>query len=132
MSCNHGREHTLNSVQTTRDMSDMGVEFLVDSVSSSLYKSWKVQRTRPRLKLELATRMPPPRPLSFSTPDSTMFRSGLGNILYCPHHKVGNHSTADLAPEEPRLHPDEKKALNEDHQLVSQRQLTTDQLCKSR
>ena len=58
MSCNQGREHTLNSVQTTRDMSDMGVEFLVDSVSSSLYKSWKVQRTRPRLKLELATRMP--------------------------------------------------------------------------
>ena len=45
MSCNQGREHTLNSVQTTRDMSDMGVEFLVDSVSSSLYKSWKVQRT---------------------------------------------------------------------------------------
>ena len=75
---------------------------------------------------------PPPRPSSFSTPDSTTLRSGLGNILYCPHHKVGNHSTADLAPEEPRLHPDEKKALNEDHQLVSQRQLTTDQLCKSR
>ena len=130
MSCNQGREHTLNSVQTTRDMSDMGVEFLVDSVSSSLYKSWKVQRTRPRLKLELATRMPATQALELL--HSRLHHVQVRPILYCPHHKVGNHSTADLAPEEPRLHPDEKKALNEDHQLVSQRQLTTDQLCKSR
>ena len=51
MSCNQGREHTLYSVQTTRDMFDVGVEFLADSVSSSLYKPWEVHRTLPRLKL---------------------------------------------------------------------------------
>ena len=39
-------------------MSDIGVEYLADSVSSSLYKPWEVQRTGPRLKLELATRTP--------------------------------------------------------------------------
>ena len=52
------REHTLYAVQTTRDVSDIGVEYLADSVSSSLYKPWEVQRTGPRLKLELATRTP--------------------------------------------------------------------------
>ena len=58
MSCTQGREHTLYAVQTTRDVSDIGVEYLADSVSSSLYKPWEVQRTGPRLKLELATRKP--------------------------------------------------------------------------
>merc|ERR1740128_1121001 len=58
MSCTRGREHTMFSVQTTRDVSDIGVEFLADSVSSSVYKPWEVQRTLPRLKLELATRTP--------------------------------------------------------------------------
>ena len=47
MSCTQGREHTLYSVQTTRDMFDVGVEFLADSVSSSLYKPWEVHRTLP-------------------------------------------------------------------------------------
>ena len=31
-----GREHTLYSVQTTRDVSEIRVEFLADSISSSL------------------------------------------------------------------------------------------------
>ena len=95
MSCTQGREHTLYSVQTTRDVSDIGVEFLADSVSSSLYKPWEVQRTLPRLKLELATRTPATKALELL--HSAAFRSGLGNSLYCPDHKVGSHGTADLA-----------------------------------
>ena len=58
MSCTQGREHTLYTVQTTRDVSDIGVEYLADSVRSSRYKPWEVQRTGPRLKLELAPRKP--------------------------------------------------------------------------
>lgn len=95
MSCTQGREHTLYSVQTTRDVSDIGVEFLADSVSSSVYKPWEVQRTLPRLKLELATRTPATQALELL--HSAAFRSGLGNSLYCPDHKVGSHGTADLA-----------------------------------
>merc|ERR1712025_912070 len=95
MSCTQGREHTLYAVQTTRDVSDIGVEYLADSVSSSLYKPWEVQRTGPRLKLELATRTPAVQALELL--HSAAFRSGLGNSLYCPRHKVGSHGTADLA-----------------------------------
>ena len=97
MSCTQGREHTLYSVQTTRDVSDIGVEFLADSVSSSL--SWEVQRTLPRLKLELSTRIPATQALELL--HSAAFRSGLGNRLYWPDHKVSSHGhgTVDLAPE---------------------------------
>ena len=77
------------------DVSDIGVEYLADSVSSSLYKPWEVQRTGPRLKLELATRTPAVQALELL--HSAAFRSGLGNSLYCPSHKVGSHGTADLA-----------------------------------
>ena len=100
MSCTQGREHTLYSVQTTRDVSDIGVEFLADSVSSSLYKPWEVQRTLPRLKLELATRTPATQALELL--HSAAFRSGLGNSLYWLNHKVSGHGTANLSPEELR------------------------------
>jgi len=95
MSCVQGREHTLYAVQTTRDVADIGVEYLADSVSSSLFKPWEVQRTLPRLKLELATRTPATQALELL--HSAAFRSGLGNGLYCPAHKAGSHGTADLA-----------------------------------
>ena len=62
-------------------MSDIGVEFLADSVSPSLYKPWEVQRTLPRLKLELATRTPATQALKLL--HSAAFRSSLGNRLYC-------------------------------------------------
>jgi len=95
MSCTQGREHTLYAVQTTRDVADIGIEYLTDSVSNSVFKPWEVERTAPRLKLELATRTPATKALELLHQAS--FRSGLGNGLYCPDHKVGSHGTAQLS-----------------------------------
>ena len=86
MSCTQGREHTLYAVQTTRDVSDIGLEYLTDSVSNSVYKPWEVQRTLPRMKLELATRSPATQAMELL--HEAAFRSGLGNSLYCPSSKV--------------------------------------------
>ena len=86
--------------KTTRDVSDIGVEFLADSMYSSLCKLWEVQRTLPRLKLALATRTPASQALELLY--SATFRSGLGNRLYFPDHKVGSNGISDLAPEELR------------------------------
>jgi len=94
MSCTQGREHTLYAVQTTRDVSDIGLEYLTDSVSNSLYKPWEVQRTLPRMKLELATRSPATQAMELL--HEAAFRSGLGNSLYCPSSKVGSHGTAAI------------------------------------
>merc|ERR1711963_483471 len=86
MSCTQGREHTLYAVQTTRDVADIGIEYLTDSVSNSLYKPWEVQRTLPRMKLELATRSPATQAMELL--HEAAFRSGLGNSLYCPSPRL--------------------------------------------
>jgi len=38
MNCTQGREHTLYSVQVTRDNAEIGVDFLSDSVSNQVFK----------------------------------------------------------------------------------------------
>ena len=92
MSCTQGREHTLYAVQTTRDQAEVGVDYLTDSVSNSVYKPWEVERSLPRLKLDLATRSPATQALELL--HQAAFRTGLGNSLYSPGHKVGSHGTA--------------------------------------
>ena len=82
MSCTQGREHTLYSVQCTRDNTEIGVDFLADSVSNQVFKPWEVQRTLPRLRLELASRSGATQAMELV--HQAAFRSGLGNGLYCP------------------------------------------------
>lgn len=94
MSCTQGREHTLYSVQCTRDNTEIGADFLADSVSNQEFKPWEVQRTLPRLKLELASRSGATQAMELH---QAAFRSGLGNGLYCPDSKTGSHSTAQLS-----------------------------------
>jgi len=94
MSCTQGREHTLYAVQTTRDQAEVGVDYLTDSVSNSVFKPWEVSKTLPRMKLDLATRSPATQALELL--HQAAFRSGLGNSLYTPDHKVGSHGTAVL------------------------------------
>ena len=95
MSCTQGREHTLYSVQCTRDNTEIGADFLADSVSNQAFKPWEVQRCLPRLKLELASRSGATQAMELL--HQAAFRSGLGNGLYCPENKAGSHSTAQLS-----------------------------------
>jgi len=95
MSCTQGREHTVYSVQCTRDNSEIGADYLADSVSNQAFKPWEVQRTLPRLKLELAERSGGAQAMELL--HQAAFRSGLGNSLYCPSSKVGAHSSAQLS-----------------------------------
>jgi len=95
MSCTQGREHTLYSVQVTRDNAEIGVDFLSDSVSNQVFKPWEVQRTLPRLKLELAAKSGATQAMELV--HQAAFRTGLGNGLYCPDSKAGSHNTAQLS-----------------------------------
>jgi len=95
MSCTQGREHTLYSVQCTRDNAEIGADFLADSVSNQAFKPWEVQRSLPRLKLELASRSGATQAMELL--HQAAFRSGLGHGLYCPDSKAGSHSTAQLS-----------------------------------
>jgi len=92
--CTQGREHTLYSVQTTRDNTDLAVDYLCDTVSNQAFKPWELSDSLPRIKLELASL--PPSTKALELLHSAAFRSGLGNSLFSPGHKVGSHSTAVL------------------------------------
>merc|ERR1712123_142092 len=95
MVATQGREHTLYTVQATRDQTDVAVEYLTEVVSNQAFKPWEVERSIPRMKLELASRSPATQAVELL--HQAAFRGGLGNSLYCPTHKVGSHGTAQLS-----------------------------------
>jgi len=92
--CTQGREHTLYSIQTTRNNTDMAVDYLTDIVSNQAFKPWELHDTLPRMSLELHNLAPETKALELL--HSAAFRTGLGNSLYSSDHKVGSHSTAQL------------------------------------
>eukprot|EP00092_Neocalanus_flemingeri_P004105 GFUD01004417.1.p1 GENE.GFUD01004417.1~~GFUD01004417.1.p1 ORF type:complete len:447 (-),score=104.56 GFUD01004417.1:452-1792(-) len=95
MVCTQGREHTLYTVQATRDQTDIAVEYLTDVVSNQAFKPWELERSSPRMKLELASRSPATQAVELL--HQAAFRSGLGNSLYAAPNKVGSHGTAQLS-----------------------------------
>merc|ERR1712123_468108 len=94
MVCTQGREHTLYTVQATRDQTDIAVEYLTDVVSNQAFKTWELTRCAPRMKLELASASPATQALELL--HQAAFRSGLGNSLYSAPAKVGSHGPAQL------------------------------------
>eukprot|EP00088_Acartia_fossae_P015819 TRINITY_DN18764_c0_g1_i1.p1 TRINITY_DN18764_c0_g1~~TRINITY_DN18764_c0_g1_i1.p1 ORF type:complete len:442 (+),score=157.97 TRINITY_DN18764_c0_g1_i1:38-1363(+) len=85
--CTQGREHTIYSVQATRDNTDVAAGYLTDAVSNQLFKPWEVSDNTYRLKLEVENRAPGTYAMELL--HAAAFRSGLGNSLYCPSHKIG-------------------------------------------
>lgn len=92
--CTQGREHTLYTVQGTRDNTDLLIDYLTDMVSNQAFKQWELERNLPRLKLELAQKGAAVEVIELL--HQVAFRSGLGNSLYCPPTKVGSHNSAAL------------------------------------
>merc|ERR1719341_2852994 len=95
MVCTQGREHTLYTVQATRDQTDVAVEYLTDVVSNQAFKPWELARSAPRMKLELASQSPATQAVELL--HQAAFRGGLGNSLYSAPAKVGSHGTAQLS-----------------------------------
>ena len=81
-------------MQATRDSTDLAIDYLADVVSNQAFKPWELERTVPRMKLELAQRSPATQAVELL--HEAAFRSGLGNSLYSSPHKVGSHGPAVL------------------------------------
>jgi len=94
LQCTQGREHTLYTVQATRDSTDLAIDYLADVVSNQTFKPWELEKNTPRMKVEIAQRSPASQAVELL--HQAAFRSGLGNSLFCPPHKVGSHGTAVL------------------------------------
>jgi len=94
LKCTQGREHTLYTVQVTRDSADIALEFLTDAVSNAAFKPWEVSGVAGRMKLELAQRDQATQAVELL--HEAAFRSGLGNSLFCAPHRVGSHGPTAL------------------------------------
>lgn len=94
LTCTQGREHTMYTIQTTRDQTDIAMEYLADVVSSQMFKPWEINATLPRMKVELGGLSP--ATVATELLHQAAFRTGLGNSLYCPTHAVGTHKTDSL------------------------------------
>jgi len=92
LTCIQGREHTLYTIQVTRDQTDVAAEYLLDSVSGQQFKPWELERNLATIKVDLAQRSQATQAIELV--HQAAFRSGLGNSLFCPSHKVGSHGTA--------------------------------------
>jgi len=92
--CTQGREHTLYAIQTTRNNTELAVDYLTDIVSNQAFKPWELQDSLPRMKLELQNLAPETQALELL--HSAAFRTGLGNSLFSSEHKIGSHSTAQM------------------------------------
>jgi len=92
--CTQGREHTMYTIQATRDQTDIAIEYLVDVVSNQMFKPWELGDNLIRMKVELAGLSPAATCTELL--HRAAFRSGLGNSLYCPAHLVGTHKTDAL------------------------------------
>jgi len=92
--CTQGREHTMYTIQTTRDQTDVAIDYLVDIVSNQMFKPWELAANVPRMKLDLASLSP--ATVTSELLHAAAFRSGLGNSLYAGSHTVGSHKTDAL------------------------------------
>jgi len=92
--CTQGREHTLYSIQTLRNNSDVACEYLTDVVSNQAFKPWELGDSLNRLRLEVGNKAPGTEAMELL--HAAAFRSGLGNSLYCPAHKIGSHKPETL------------------------------------
>jgi len=92
--CTQGREHTMYTIQTTRDQTDVAIDYLVDIVSNQMFKPWELTDNLSRMKLDLAGLSP--ATITSELLHQAAFRSGLGNSLYSSPGMVGSHKTAAL------------------------------------
>lgn len=91
LTCVTGREHTLYSVNSTRQNIDSTLSKLADVATSPAFKPWELADSADELKLDLAGLTPQTKVLEML--HKVAFRSGLGNGLFCPDHLVGKHSS---------------------------------------
>lgn len=88
------RELFSYTIEVTRDNLETALQFLEKSVTGQVFKPWEISDSTPRVKLDLATVSNEVRAVELL--HQAAYRTGLGNSLFCPEHKVGKISSETL------------------------------------
>lgn len=91
MTCTGGREHTMYTVDATRQNIEATLSKLADVATAPAFKPWELADNAALMKLDNAGLTPQTTVLEML--HKVAFRSGLGNGLFSPDHMVGKHTS---------------------------------------
>lgn len=120
LSVTSDREIIAYTIEVTRDHLETALRFLENAVMGQTFKPWEIQDSLPRLRVDLGTRSDQVRAVELL--HRAAYRSGLGNSLFCPKHKVGKISTETLQHFYAANFTSKRAAVggvNVDHQLLT-------------
>lgn len=94
MSVTADREVIAYTIEVTRDQLEQALRVIENAVAGQLFKPWEIEDSLPRVKVDLANVSDQVRAVEFL--HRAAFRTGLGNSLFIPKHKIGKLSTETL------------------------------------
>ncbi|XP_055844314.1 cytochrome b-c1 complex subunit 2, mitochondrial [Episyrphus balteatus] len=87
------RELLTYTIETTSDKQEVGLKLLQDIIAPA-FKPWEISDVAPRIRTQVAA--VPPQIRAVELLHRAAFRTGLGNSLYIPKHKIGKISSETL------------------------------------
>ncbi|KAF4524166.1 hypothetical protein B566_EDAN010622 [Ephemera danica] len=94
LSADVGREHIAYTLEATKDTVEESLQYLVDVACKQAFKPWELNDNLPRLRYELAGLSPQAKAVDLL--HKVAYRTGLGNSLFCPDHRVGKVSSETM------------------------------------
>lgn len=94
LSVTSDREIVAYTIEVTRDHLETALQFLEKSVTGQVFKPWEISDSTPRVKIDLANVSDQVRANELL--HRAAYRTGLGNSIFCPKHKVGKISSESL------------------------------------
>lgn len=94
LSVTSDREIIAYTIEVTRDHLETALQFLEKSVTGQVFKPWEIEDNLYRIKIDLANVTDQVRAVELL--HKAAFRTGLGNSIFCPKHKIGKISSETL------------------------------------
>lgn len=94
LSVTSDREIIAYTVEVTRDHLEEALQYLEKTVTGQLFKPWEILDNSTRVKLDLANISQQVKAVELL--HRAAYRTGLGNSIFCPKHKIGKISSETL------------------------------------
>lgn len=88
------REIIAYTIEVTRDHLEEALQYLEKTVTGQIFKPWEIQDNLNRVKIDLANVSDQVKAVELL--HRAAYRTGLGNSIFCPKHKIGKISSETL------------------------------------
>lgn len=94
LSVTSDREIVAYTVEATRDQLETALQYLEKSVTGQIFKPWEIQDSSYRVKIDVLNVSDQVKAIELL--HKAAYRTGLGNSIFCPKHKIGKLSSETL------------------------------------